>query len=486
MSSTLIGIDIRHDSVHIAAIDTRISGKSVTACATAPLDPQGEFTPALTSALASFAEQFNFTDSNCAITLPPNWAFYRNLLLPIGKKEKIRQILPFELESTLATSVDDLQFDFHKSPHATPSGQHAIVAVAVLNEDLEVLKTALEDAGITANSITIGAWPLAHLLAQKCPPNQTCLLLDADPPFWTLYLLAPNEIKWVRGFRLPEDPNKLRKQIVQEVQATWTACQTQETASSVKPDRLYVNGLDPNLLDEIIALTPNDVCSVTPVKSHQLLNSDPYPANWQPEMMNNALALGLSHHQGAPLIEFGTRGFKFGHFLEKYRSQLIQLAVLTGIVLFLAVGNLLIENHFLKRQLRALDQQIETQFKSTFPDVKRVVAPHRQMASKVTELKKEMGQRRSSDRSVRVIDILHTISAAIPSPLIVRISSTAIGPEMMTLDGTAQTFKTVNQVKARLGDIPWVRTATISAAKMNRSGKEVRFKLRLTFNPTVS
>ena len=133
-----------------------------------------------------------------------------------------------------------------------------------------------------------------------------------------------------------------------------------------------------------------------------------------------------------------------------------------------------------------LDQQIESLFVSTFPDVKRVVAPRRQMVSKVTEIKKELGQNRTSGRNVRVVEILHSISSEIPSSLKVRVLSTNIGPELMTLDGTAQTFKTVDQVKDRLENIPWVKTATISTAKMARSGKEVRFKLRLTFAPTTS
>lgn len=486
MSSSIIGIDIRHGAVHIVTVDARLGGKTVTACASIPLNTHDELAPALTAALAPLAETFDFANTTCAVTLPPNHAYYRNLKLPIGKKEKIRQILPFELESTLATPVDSLQIDFHVSPHSTPNGQHPILIAAVEEDALALFKTALEEAGITNNSITIGAWPLAHMLAQNCPPEQSCLLLDADPPFWTLYLMAPNEIKWARGFRLPDDPDKMQEQLTREVQATWTACQAQESTPPVKPDQIYLNGLAPDLLEDTLAVTPNHGCPVLPIQSDQLFKSDLYPQDWQPEIMNNALTLALSHHQGTPLIEFGTRGWKFDHFLEKHRSRFVQLAVLTGIVLLLAVGNLWVENHYVTRRLSALDQQVETQFKSTFPDVERVVAPHRQMVSKVKELKKELGQNRSSNRNVRVVDILHTISAAIPPPLKVRISSAAIGPEMMTLDGTATTFKTVDQAKARLDSIPWVQTATISAAKMNRSGKEVNFKLRLTFNPKAS
>ena len=486
MSSSIIGIDIRHDAVHIATVDVRLGGKSVTTCASVPLNTHDELAPALTAALASLAETFDFTNSVCAVALPPNQAFYRNLKLPIGKKEKIRQILPFELESILATPVDSLQIDFHKSPHPTPNGQHPIVTVAVEDETLTAFKTALEDAGITANSITIGVWPVAHFLAQNCQTDQRCLLLDADPPFWSLYHLAPNEIKWARRFQFPQHPDKLQQQITREVQATWSAYQSQEPEPSIQPDRLYLNGIDPNLLDDAVTLTPGHDCPVMPILSEQLLKGGTYPQDWQPTKMNNALALALARHQGAPIIEFGTRGWKIDRFLENQRPQLIQLALLTGIVLLLAIGNLWIENHYVTRQLSKLDQQIENQFKSTFPDVEKVVAPHRQMVSKVTELKKKMGQNQPSGRNVRVVDMLHGISEALPPALKVRFSASSIGPGMMTLDGKADSFRTVDQVKAHLDDIPWVRTATISAAKMDRSGKEVLFKLRLDFNTEVS
>jgi len=481
MNSSIIGIDIRRGAIHIATVNVRLGGKSVTACASAPLNTHDEPAPALTAALAPLAETFGFANAACAVALPSDQAYYRNLKLPIGKKEKIRQILPFELESTLATPVDSLQIDFQKSPHSTPGGQHPVVAVAVETEALAAVKTALEDAGITASSITIGAWPLAHLLAKNCPPDQSCLLLDADPPFGTLYYLAPNEIKWARGFRLPPHPDKLRQQVVREVQATWTACQARESEPSIAPNRIYLHGLGPDRLDETIAVMPGQTCPVIPIQSNQILNSDTFPQDWEPTTLNNALALALAQHQGAQLIEFGARGWKFDRFLEKQRPRLIQLAVLTGIVLLLAVGNLWIDNHYVTRHLSELNLRIEDHFTSTFPDVTRVAAPRRQMASKVSELKKELGQHQTAGRNVRVVDILHSISETLPSPLKVSFSSTFIGPEMMTLDGKADSFRTVDEVKAHLDDIPWVRTATISAAKMNRSGKEVNFKLRLNF-----
>ncbi len=82
---------------------------------------------------------------------------------------------------------------------------------------------------------------------------------------------------------------------------------------------------------------------------------------------------------------------------------------------------------------------------------------------------------------VRVIDVLDALSQQIPSSIDVDISRMVVGIDNVVLSGNTDTFNTVDDMKGRLENAEIFSDVTISSADLEKSGKRVRFKLKLDF-----
>jgi hypothetical protein len=56
-----------------------------------------------------------------------------------------------------------------------------------------------------------------------------------------------------------------------------------------------------------------------------------------------------------------------------------------------------------------------------------------------------------------------------------------IGPESLLIDGTTDTFNTVDDIKNRLEKANLFKSVSISSANIDRSDNRVRFKLKGVF-----
>jgi hypothetical protein len=132
-------------------------------------------------------------------------------------------------------------------------------------------------------------------------------------------------------------------------------------------------------------------------------------------------------------------------------------------------------------QLAQLNHEIESIFKGTFPQVTRVVDPLAQMQAKI----KATGQGGTgvdfTAPRVRVIDILNALSERIPASLDVKVDRMVVGIDNVLLSGKTDTFNTVDAIKGRLAKANIFKNVTISSADLEKSGKRVRFKLKLDF-----
>jgi general secretion pathway protein L len=80
---------------------------------------------------------------------------------------------------------------------------------------------------------------------------------------------------------------------------------------------------------------------------------------------------------------------------------------------------------------------------------------------------------------IRSIDILNSISKSIPESIVVDISRMVISPDTVLISGNTDTFNSVDDIKIKLEQIDFFKKVTISSANIDRSGKEVRFQLKV-------
>ena len=131
------------------------------------------------------------------------------------------------------------------------------------------------------------------------------------------------------------------------------------------------------------------------------------------------------------------------------------------------------------RQIDRVNRQITGIFKETFPEVKRVGDPFRQMQSKVKEFQNNTEFQTTSTSQILSIDILNNISKSISESITVDISRMVISPENVIITGTTDTFEAVDEIKNKLEQIDAFKKVTISSSNKGRSGNEVRFQMKV-------
>jgi Tfp pilus assembly protein PilN len=110
-----------------------------------------------------------------------------------------------------------------------------------------------------------------------------------------------------------------------------------------------------------------------------------------------------------------------------------------------------------------------------------VDAPLQQMQVRIRETRQSsMGPELAGAR-VRVIDILNALSQNIPSSADVKMNRMVVGTDNVVLSGNTDNFNTVDDMKGGLEKAEIFKSVTISSADLEKSGKRVRFKLKLDF-----
>jgi general secretion pathway protein L len=133
----------------------------------------------------------------------------------------------------------------------------------------------------------------------------------------------------------------------------------------------------------------------------------------------------------------------------------------------------------MEKRLTRLNHQITGIFTSTFPEVKNIVDPVQQMKIKIQEARKNALLPSETEKQIRVIDIMNTISKAIPKDMDVTLKRFVMGSESVTISGNTDSFNSVDNIKSKLEQADIFKKITISAANIDKLDKRVRFKLKI-------
>jgi general secretion pathway protein L len=200
---------------------------------------------------------------------------------------------------------------------------------------------------------------------------------------------------------------------------------------------------------------------------------------WNPALMDNALALALMAIDGIKGLNFHKGQFAAKKLFIKHKKNWIKTGILAAAVLTLFFIGAITETYTLNQKLDRIDQQITDIFKVTFPEVKKIVDPHREMQVNVQRAQKSAVNRSAAGPHVRSIDILNQISQNIPASIEVDVNRMVISPETVLISGSTNDYKSVDDIKGNLEKIDFFKKVTINSSNLDRSGKEVRFQLKV-------
>jgi len=481
MSRRILGLEISNTAVAGAVINSGIKGSFVESHARVKLAGVQDFDQHLASALDTLAKSIDITGTTCIASIPAGWAFFRHLSLPFRDESKLRQILPYELETLLPYPVEDLIVDY--IPAGPGSGDDSdLIAAAVRKSTIAALLAVLGPQGIDPATITVGGFATAICLAGTTEPTAEWVLADADGRDLSLFFARAGALIYSRTTRSPEnDQNANGTGLAAQINRSLRAYQDIHNPAFA-PEVLFSG--DPALLGAASPGTDPHTASL-PVKPIDLAGKIDLPSlavskhseAAAPE--DNALALGYLEWSGLRGVDFRRGPFEKKKQWRQHRGSMLRSGLLVLVVLAMAFAGVMVDNYTLGKRIGLLDHEIETIFKSALPAVTRIVDPLQQLRVEVQASQQSLALPQDDTARLRVIDLLQALSTGIPARTDVALMRVVIGRDNILVSGHTDTFNAVDDIKSGLEKAPAFKQVTISSANLQKSGNRVNFKLKV-------
>ena len=170
MPGKILGIDISEDSITAVQVTSGLKGYQITACGRISIEDDG----GIEETLKSLSQQMDLKSDTSLISIPGEEISYRNLHMPFKEPKKIRQTLPFEIETVVPFPVEDLVVDFNISDQ---SDQSKIIAASVKKSSVSEYLAKLRTSGIDPDALDIRCVPtVSWLLHQEGIPDNGLFL----------------------------------------------------------------------------------------------------------------------------------------------------------------------------------------------------------------------------------------------------------------------------------------------------------------------
>lgn len=479
MSRKVLGLDIQSTSVRAVLVKSSLRESRIAAFMSAPIPPEAEGGGGLRAALQAITANMDLEGADCAVSIPAVLFSCRNAQIPFPNPKKIRMVLPFEIEPSLPFSIEEMAIDFSVlGPGAAP-GQTEVLAAAVEKNRLASVLEALSSVRIDPQRLTLSGLSIALWAGRNPEANGPALCLDVGDTFGSLQIVDGPYVRLIRSYPLPEAPAARERALHHHIRTTLGALADLGGEAGTPSEALLSGGGSAGMDLERFAAALPIVLRTSDVRHERRVGGGVGAAEWNPALMDGALALALAEIEGLESLSFHRSQFPGKKMLSRYRENLVKTGALAAAVLVLMFASLLVESLYQKNRLGELDKQIAAVFMDAFPDTKKVADPYQQMKINLQELKKGASLPGESLPAFRSIDLLKSISEGISEDISVVFDRMVIGPDAILISGTTAAFNTVDEIKGQLERVPAFKKVTISSANTDRSGKEVNFQLKV-------
>ena len=480
MSRKILGLDINDNAVSAVIVRGGIKGNRIEEHRYIPLSTEQD-NESLSMALGTIAAEMDLEGATCIASLPAGLASYRNMEVPFKEPKKLRQILPYELESILPYAPEDVTIDFNVLESFGGVEQHHVFAAAVKKESVGFYLDQLKAHGIEPEVLTIGGYALAQALAHYSDDNADRLLVSIEPGQATLFLILNNSVSLVRSSRVHLNTKEGVNHFCTTVHQTVAGFQKHAGLDDINIQEVVLTGSaleDAQVENAIIEELEMPATTLDLIALSGQVSIDTEGIMWKITTMDASLALALSAIVGLDSLNFRRGGFTVQKGWVQYQGDILRTGLIAALVLLLFFANVVTDYFSMKKRSLHLEEEVRKVFTSTFPEVQRIVDPLQQMRVKLDELKTDATFSSETGRQVMAIDILNDISRYIPAQIDVVLSSIIIGGDSVLISGDTGGFDAVDDVKNSLENAVLFKTVSITSTNKDRGGNRVRFKIK--------
>ena len=478
MGKKIVGIDIQDTAVAAVLVDSTLKGSHLMDHVLIELAGPADQDDNLARALEQLSQKMNLAGATCIAAFPADQVSFRNLTVPFKKTNKIRQVLPFELEPTVPFTVEEVVIDFQPVRMDVASDNTDLVVAAVRKDQLGQFLGVLAEFNLEPEIVTVSGYTAAVCLASLTEiPDQT-LFVDIDDRKTTVVAVSSGKVSMVRTLPTGAAVDREGDRMCTQIRQTLLAYQDIQE-DGFEPQKVFLTGSVNGYAAKIgqalsIPAQRADIISQSPVKL-----STETVMTWKPERMDHALALALMDVSGFKAFNFRKGPFAITKRWLEHKQRIIQTGILAVVVLLLMLLNAMVTYYSTSKQVAVVDKRIEDTFLSAFPEVKRIVDPLSQMRQKIEEAKKTTLSAGAERLQPPMIDILNEISRRIPKSVDVEIERMVIGDENVLIAGNTSAFNFVDDIKGALETSQMFNSVTIVSTNKEKKGNRIRFRLKV-------
>ena len=479
MSKKILGLDISYDSVSAVLVKNNIRENFIEAHEYVPITDQKDLESIISYSLDIITEKMDITSSVCIASFPSDQISYRNIQVPFKNQKKIRQILPFELETTLPFQLENLVIDFDT---LTSGDCNDLIVAAVEKAGIQLYLNKLKSYNINPKIITVGGSATALCLAGLADNPDDFLFVDTGSKKCAVFIVKSRRLYYIRSFGINSVNSSKIESLCTNIKRAISAFE-EIFRLDFQPDLIITTGNDIGTsgfekeMEDILGISVRqaDLLADTSVRIKN------HPENsWKPERMDNAIALSLVELKGLNSLNFIDDSFSLKKYWDENKKGLIITGCLASLILATSFSYVIVNTYLMEKKLSGIEHKITDLFKTTFPDVKNIVDPVHQMRVGIEKAhKSSLSRGATHNRDIHAIDILNEISRLIPETINVEVTKFVFGVENVMLTGNTDTFNSVNIIKSKLEQADFFKKVVISSANMDKSENRVRFKLQI-------
>lgn len=503
MPQTVLGLDIGQSTIKAVLLTQKgLAGSRVLAFETVDIDACGGIEPAL----KKLAENKSFSKIPCCIGLPLNEIMFRQINLPFHDDNKIRKTLAFELEPLIPFPIDEVVTDYLTIP-----GDGLFVAALNKKNVREWIEKVERNPGsvsiIDISSTALAAQVLTDRISPACG-----IILDIGAFSTAAVFYENSAIVQIRS--LAFGGNQITAALAQDLsiekdEAEKLKIKGEYPAGSSRTDEtchrfcteikntieyLKLNGSvqhDPahititgggslfvplqKELEKSFSLQP-EVLDL--VRSKQLEIEKNIEYKYNPPVMNTACATAMRAFPGRKSFNFRQGEFAAKNGSFNIKEQFKWVAVVAGIIFFLAALNQFLDYRLKNRQLTDLKKQIAFLFKKNFPEAPAMIDPVQQLQTKLTESKKTFGFFEGT-RNIPVADLLKEISGLISTSRDIVINDFSYENSAVSIKAQSKNIDDVSSIRNELMQSRYFKSVVIGATSLAKDGSKVDFDLRI-------
>jgi general secretion pathway protein L len=215
----------------------------------------------------------------------------------------------------------------------------------------------------------------------------------------------------------------------------------------------------------------------------RLFHPSPMSLQSQPGLIM-PVAFGLATRQlrrRALGLDFRREEFALRKSFDEVRGQLLSIGGMVALLVGLSLFDLYYHLRTKEMQFAALQGQVESIFRETFPEVRRVGKEVGHAQEKLREIETNLkGVGTLSGPQGSALEMLRELAVRTPQGLQVKLTDLTISTEGISISGETQSFDGVDGLKKAYAASAYFDEVKVSQARAGTGGKGVEFKVAIT------